>query len=277
MLTTFDQRARREGIVLRKFSLPVPLANPDDVIRLFKKNITDQTRLILMCHMINLTGQVLPVRGVVEMARRRGIPVIVDGAHAFAHLPFRHEELDCDFYGTSLHKWLLAPHGTGMLYVRRSRIAELWPLMATPASMNDNIRKFEEIGTHPAANVLAIGEAIAFHQSLGAERKAARLRYQRDYWLQPFIGHERIRINTNLDPANSGAIANIQVAGVDSGQLSDYLWHEHRIIVAGIIHEDFEGIRVSPNLLTTLAELNRLVAVIGQVLSDGIPAVSRNY
>ncbi len=275
MLTTFDQRARREGIRVRKISIPVPLEHPDDVVSLLEQNISPCTRLMLICHMINLTGQVLPVKSIVQMARRHHIPVIVDGAHTFAHIPFTHQDLDCDYYGTSLHKWLFAPHGTGMLYVRKSKIADLWPLMAAGESMAKDIRKFEEIGTHPAANALAIGEAMAFHQAVGAETKAERLRYLRDYWLGQLKHHDRIKVNTNLDPAYSCAIANVQVEGVDTNQLSNYLWDEHRIIVAGIQHEDFEGIRVSPNLFTTLAELDRFVEVIELVLRQGLPAASQ--
>ncbi len=275
MLTTFDQRARREGIRVRKISIPVPLEHPDDVVSLLEQNISPCTRLMMICHMINLTGQVLPVKSIVQMARRHHIPVIVDGAHTFAHIPFTHQDLDCDYYGTSLHKWLFAPHGTGMLYVRKSKIADLWPLMAAGESMGTDIRKFEEIGTHPAANALAIGEAMAFHQAVGAETKAERLRYLRDYWLGQLKHHDRIKVNTNLDPAYSCAIANVQVEGVDTNQLSNYLWDEHRIIVAGIQHEDFEGIRVSPNLFTTLAELDRFVEVIEHVLRQGLPAASQ--
>ena len=168
MITTFKQRERREGIVLRQFDIPVPAEDPAEIVRLFESHITPRTRLILMCHMINLTGQILPVREVVAMGRRHGLPVIVDGAHSFAHFDFEHRDLDCDYYATSLHKWLFAPHGTGMLYVRRNLIADLWPLMAAPEPMSDDIRKFEEIGTHPAANYLAIAEALTFHQGLGA-------------------------------------------------------------------------------------------------------------
>ncbi|MEE9470873.1 MAG: aminotransferase class V-fold PLP-dependent enzyme, partial [Gemmatimonadota bacterium] len=160
MLATFDQRERREGIVIRKISIPVPAEDPAEVVRRFEAAINPRTRLILMCHMINITGQILPVRDVVAMARTRGIPVIVDGAHALAHFDFRLSDLECDYYGSSLHKWLFAPHGSGLLYVRREKIADLWPLMAAGEDMASDIRKFEEIGTHPAANFVAIGEAL---------------------------------------------------------------------------------------------------------------------
>ncbi len=171
MINTFKQRENREGVVLRQFSLPVPSNDDDEIVRRFEQNITPRTKMILMVHIVNLTGQILPVRGVVQMARKRGIPVVVDGAHSLAHFSFKISDLDCDYYGTSLHKWLFAPHGTGLLYVRRSKIKDLWPLMAANENQINDIRKFEEIGTHPAANILAISEALTFHQLIGDDRK----------------------------------------------------------------------------------------------------------
>ncbi len=274
MITTFQQRGRREGIVLRQFSIPIPAEDPAEIVRLFEENISPKTRLILMSHMINLTGQILPVKGVVQMARRHGIPVIVDGAHSFAHFDFTLDDLDCDYYGTSLHKWLLAPHGTGMLYVRRSKIASLWPLMAAPDKMDDDIRKFEEIGTHPAANYLAIGEAITFHQGIGPQRKEARLRYLRDYWATRLLEQDRVRLHTSLRPGFAAGIATVQVDGLDSGDLVKHLWKQHRIIVVPIKHDEFEGVRVSPNLFTTLEELDRFCDAMEAVIRDGLPDVA---
>src|SRR5215210_185302 len=182
MLATFDQRARREGIGVKKISIPVPAEEPGEVVELYRKAITPKTKLILISHMINLTGQILPVRQLSELGRERRIPVIVDGAHTFAHFDFDQADLGCDYYATSLHKWLFAPHGTGMLYVRRDRIRGLWPLMAAPGEMDGDIRKYEEIGTHPAANHLAIAEALTFHEGIGAKPKEERLRFLRDRW-----------------------------------------------------------------------------------------------
>ena len=274
MITTFQQRERREGIVLRQFSIPVPAEDPAEIVRLFEENISTKTRLILISHMINLTGQILPVKGVVQMARRHGIPVIVDGAHSFAHFDFALDDLDCDYYGTSLHKWLLAPHGTGMLYVRRGKIASLWPLMAAPGKMDDDIRKFEEIGTHPAANYLAIGEAITFHQGIGPQRKEARLRYLRDYWATRLLEQDRVHLHTSLRPGFAAGIATVQVDGLDSGDLVSHLWKQHRIIVVPIKHDEFEGVRVSPNLFTTLEELDRFCDAMEAVIRDGLPDVA---
>ncbi|RME36666.1 MAG: aminotransferase class V-fold PLP-dependent enzyme [Planctomycetota bacterium] len=271
MLNTFRQRAAREGIVLRTFSIPVPAEDPSEIVSLFEQHITPKTRLILMCHMINLTGQILPVREVVAMARRKGIPVIVDGAHALAHFDFRLRDLDCDYYGSSLHKWLFAPHGTGLLYVRREKIADLWPLMAAPEEKRDDIRKFEEIGTHPAANYLAIAEALTFHEGIGAKRKEARLVYLRDYWAKRLLSHERVKLHTSLRPGRACGIATVQIDGIDSGRLSAWLWKEHRILTTAIKHEAFEGVRVSPSVYTTLPELDRFCDVMEWVIRHGLP------
>jgi selenocysteine lyase/cysteine desulfurase len=270
MINTWKQREQREGVTLKEFPIPVPSENPQEIVERFAEAITPRTRLILMCHVINLTGQILPVREVVAMARARGIPVIVDGAHAFAHFVFTRQDLDCDYYATSLHKWLFAPHGTGLLYVRKDKIQDLWPLMAAPEEMAGDIRKYEEIGTHPAANYLAIGEAIAFHEGLGPKRKEARLRYLRDYWATRLLEQDRVRLHTSLNPEFSCGIATVQIEGVDSGELNAYLWERHRIITTAIKHPEFEGLRVSPSVYTTLEELDRFCDAMIDVIRDGL-------
>lgn len=271
MITTFKQRERREGLVLKEFSIPVPAEKPQEIVELFERNITRKTKVILMCHMINLTGQILPVKEVVAMARQRGIPVIVDGAHALAHFDFRLSDLNCDYYATSLHKWLCAPHGTGLLYVRRDKIADLWPMMAAPETMDDDIRKYEEIGTHPAANYLAIADALTFHQGIGAANKEARMRYLRDRWAKRLLKHDRVRLHTSLKPRFACGLATVQVEGIDPEQLTDYLWKKHRIIVTPLKHPEFEGIRVTPNVYTTLDEIDRFSDIMETVIKKGLP------
>jgi selenocysteine lyase/cysteine desulfurase len=272
MLTTFKQRERREGIVLKQFSIPVPSDDPADIVRRFEENITPRTRLILMCHMINLTGQILPVRDVVAMARRHGIPVIVDGAHSLAHHDFKISDLECDNYSVSLHKWLFAPHGTGLLYVRRDKINDIWPLMAAPEAKDDDIRKFEEIGTHPAANYLAIAEALTFHQGIGGARKEARMIYLRDYWAKRLLEHDRVRLHTSLEPGMACGLANVEIDGIDPGALTNWLWQEHRIIVTPIGHAEFQGIRVTPSVYTMLDELDVFIDAMEHVANNGLPA-----
>jgi selenocysteine lyase/cysteine desulfurase len=271
MITTWQQRERRDGIVLRQFSLPVPAEDEEQVVELFERNITPKTRLILMSHVINLTGQILPVKAVVTMARRRGIPVVVDGAHAFAHFPFTLADLDCDYYATSLHKWLFAPHGTGMLFVRRDKIRGLWPLMAAPTAMDADIRKFEEIGTHPAAPYLGIADALTFHEGIGAERKAARLRALRDRWAHRLTANPRIRLHTSLKPGLACGIANVEIEGIDPHPLAAHLWKQHRILVTPILHPEFKGLRVTPSLYTTHEEIDRFAAAMEAVAERGLP------
>lgn len=272
MITTFRQRERRDGIVLRQIRIPTPAEDPAEVVRLFEEALTPRTRLILACHMINITGQILPVRDLVAMARRHDVPVIVDGAHALAHFDFTLDELDCDYYSTSLHKWLFAPIGTGLLYVRRDRISGLWPLMAAAETQGDDIRKFEEVGTHPAANHLAIAEALTFHQALGPARKEARLVYLRDRWARRLLEHDRVRLHTSLKPGMACGIATVQVEGVETPDLQGHLWRRHRIYTTPIGHDEFEGLRVSPSVYTTLEEIDRFAEAVEDVLRRGIPA-----
>jgi selenocysteine lyase/cysteine desulfurase len=272
MLTTFGQRERREGLVLTKIDLPVPAEDNADVVARFEKGITPRTKLILMAHMINITGQILPVKDVVAMARRHGIPVIVDGAHALAHFDFTIAELGCDYYATSLHKWLFSPIGTGLLYVKRDRIHDLWPLMAAPPEMDNDIRKYEEIGTHPIANFLAIGEALTFHQGIGGARKQARLIYLRDYWARKLTASPNITLHTSLKPGMSCGIATVEIAGMDPGALAAWLFNKHHIIATPIVHPQFKGLRVTPSVYTTIEELDRFVAAMQTAATKGIAA-----
>ncbi len=252
MLTTWNQRARRDGIVVKTITFEVPPPSHQYVVDRFAAAITPRTRVIEVTHITNLTGQILPVRDIVAMARPKGIAVFVDGAHAFAHFPFDRDSLDCDYYGTSLHKWLLAPIGTGFLYVRRSQITGLWPMMAAPAEMNANIRKYEEIGTHPAANHNAISVALTFHQAIGADRKVARLRYLRDRWAVPLqASSDRVKVLTPLNSPDSAAIGFVTIAGLDPAKLQAWLLNQQRIVTTLIVHPQFSGLRITPNVYTT--------------------------
>ncbi len=272
MLDTWEQRVRRDGVKLTKISFPVPPPSAADLVQRFERAITPQTRVIHFCHITNLTGHIFPVKAICDMARSRGIKTIVDGAHAFAHFPFKAADLGCDFYGTSLHKWLLAPIGTGFLYVRREHIPALWPLTPAAASRSADIRKFEEIGTHPAANHNAIAEALTFHEGIGSDRKLARLRYLRDRWATRMQAHPRIRIRTDLKEGASGAIATVQVVGIPTPKVVDYLWSRWRIIATPIVHAEYEGVRVTPNVYTTVEEVDTFAAALEQLAQKGLPA-----
>ena len=265
VITTWQQRERRGGIKLKMISFPTPPPSMDDLYQRLEHAITPRTRIIHFCHITNLTGQIFPVKKICQMARSRGIEAIVDGAHAYAQFPFKHEDLDCDYYGTSLHKWLLAPHGTGFLYVRKSKIEKLWPMMPAPASMNANIRKFEEIGTHPAANHNAIAEALTFHESIGADRKAARLRYLRSLWSERLTRFPNVTIRTSPDPEQSCGVVLVSVDGKKAPTLAEELWKQ-RILVVAIVHKDFEGLRVTPNIYTTPREIDMFASAMEKLI-----------
>lgn len=271
MLTTYEQMERRNGIVLKKIKIPVPAEDDAEIVKRFEQAITPKTRIIHISHMINLTGQIMPVKKIVQMARAKNIPVIVDGAHSFAHFDFTHADLDCDYFATSLHKWLTAPHGTGMMFVRKSKIKDLWPLQASPPSMDENIRKYEEIGTHPAANYLAISEAIAFYNGIGLARKTARMVFLREYWMKRLEKFDKVRFNTSRLPGKACGLANVNIQGVDMGALGNYLWEKFRMLTVPIIHPEFQGLRITPNVYTTLEELDRFCDVMESVAKNGIP------
>ena len=269
MLDTWEQRVRRERIKLTKVSFPVPPKSMDVLADRLLSAITPATKVLHFCHITNLTGQIFPVKKIADEARRRGIKTIVDGAHAFAHFPYKASDLGCDYYGTSLHKWLLAPIGTGFLYVRKENIPSLWPLTPAAASRTDNIRKFEEIGTHPAANHNAIAEALTFHEGIGIERKAARLRYLRNRWADRLGKNPKFRIHTNLDPAHSCAIGNIELVGVPTAKVVAQLWETWRIIATPIVHDEYTGLRVTPNVYTTLEEVDTFIQGM-ETISRGV-------
>jgi selenocysteine lyase/cysteine desulfurase len=271
MLTTIRQREQREGIKLNLIKIPIPPKNIHEITGAFERAITPRTRLIQIAHQINITGQITPVKAVCEMARARGVETIVDGAHSFAQFYFKQADLNCDYFGTSLHKWLYAPKGTGLLFVKRNKISKVWPLFAAEQKQANDIRKFEEIGTHSAAPKLAIGEAILFHNGIGGKRKEARLRYLSRYWMDRLKDSPKVRFNTSLDPQQMCAIANVQIEGLDSAKIGSHLFSQHRIITTPIAHEEFQGLRITPNLYTTLKELDRFCEVMTTIARKGLP------
>jgi selenocysteine lyase/cysteine desulfurase len=268
MLQTWEQRVARDGIKLTKIAFPVPPTSAD-LVRRFEAAITPATKVLHFCHITNLTGHIFPVREICAAARKRGITTIVDGAHAYAHFPFAIRDFDCDYYGTSLHKWLLAPIGTGFLYVRRERIKDTWALQPPPAGKAADIRKFEEIGTHPAANHNAIAEALVFHHGIGAERKAARLRYLKERWARRVMDRPRIQLHTSLDPALSCAIGTVGIDGVPPAQITGKLWDRWRIIATPIVvANEYQGIRVTPNVYTTLDEVDTFADALERIAGE---------
>lgn len=265
MLDQFALQARRYGMVNRIVSLPNDPASDDEIVQLYANAITPKTRLLLVSHLVNISGQILPVRKIADMAHAKRVAVAVDGAHAFAHLDFRIPDLGADYYAASLHKWLGVPLGAGILYVQRDRIAPLWPVFGDQGFADGDIRKLNHTGTHPVHTDLAIRHAIAFHDSIGVERKEARMKYLQQYWTTKVRGLKNVVVNTPVDPARSAGIANVGVATMKPGELAKVLLERYRIWTVAIDRENVQGARITPHLFTTTAELDVLVRALGEL------------
>ncbi len=273
------QREKREGVKVKMFPFRYPPKNIKELADAFKKNITPRTKLIEVCHITNLTGQIFPIREICQMARKRGIEVVIDGAHAFGHFEFKQKDLDCDIYGANLHKWMMAPIGTGFLYVKKEKIKKIWPLFPALNPQGDDIRKFEHIGTHPDYLELAIGEALAFHHGIGGKRNEERMRYLRNYWAKAVDKLPGVKILTSYDPEQSCGIGTFTVENMDLGKLVQVLFKKHKIyiITVGIPSFDLEGenitgIRVTPSIYTTLRELDVFIEAVSYYVKHGLPS-----
>ena len=262
MLDMFGLQAKRHGIVNRIVSLPTDPRSDDEIVSLYESAITPRTRLLMICHMVNITGHLLPVAKVADMAHRRGVQVMVDGAHTFAQLEFRIPDLHGDYFAASLHKWLGNPLGAGILWVRRDHIAELWPTFADMTVPDDDIRKLNHTGTQPVHTVLAINDALDFHESIGIRRKEARLRWLQRYWTDQVRSRPGIILNTPSDPARTGAIANVGVAGLEPAALGAALFDRYKIWTVAINSAGVRGVRVTPHLFTSTEELDALVRAL---------------
>ena len=278
MLTTWDQRRRRHGIKVTRLQFPVPTTQ-DDLYQRFENAISPRTKVFHFCHITNLTAQMFPVQRLSRLARSKGIITIVDGAHALGHFPFKLRDLECDAYGVSLHKWLLAPIGNGCLYVRRESIPKFWPMQAAPARQANDIRKFEAIGTHPWAIRAALGEALAFHQAIGAERKAARMRYLTLRWINALKQYPQFKVLSNIgEPPEMWGVSASYIDGIDVRDLTKFLMDKYRIIVVPLIggvppnaRFDYQAIRVSPNVYTTLEEIDTFALAMEDAIKNGVP------
>jgi selenocysteine lyase/cysteine desulfurase len=255
-LNSWRQRELREGVVLRKIALPPPPVPLDLFYTRVENAITPKTRVLLVCHMTHWTAQMAPLKPLAALARKHDPHYIVDGAHGFMQIPINVAEYDCDYYIGSLHKWLMAPPGNGFLYVRKARIPTLWPLTPADENSKNDIHKFEDVGTRSQANRVVMAEALTFNEGIGIDRKTARLRYLRDRWANRLKANPRVSFLTSLDPAESGAIATINIAGVDMPKMATTLHDEHGIVVSHMKHERFEGFRIVPNIHMTIAEID---------------------
>jgi selenocysteine lyase/cysteine desulfurase len=262
MLDMFEQVSKRYGVVLNKVSIPNLPASDEEIVSLYEKAITPKTKLMMVPHMVNITGQILPVRKICDMAHSKGVEVMVDGAHAFAHIQYKISELDCDYYGTSLHKWMSVPLGAGFLFVKKEKIAKTWPLIGDGTKDLSDIRRLNHIGTHACATDLTIEDAIDFYNMIGAERKEKRLRYVQQYWTSRVKNVPKIIINTPTDDTRSCGIANVGIAGMKPADLAKRLMDEHKIFTVAIDTANVHGCRITPNVYTTVEELDAFVAAL---------------
>ena len=268
MVNAYKQREERDGIKMVWISLELPSEDEDYMVRQYVNAFTSRTKVVHITHVINWNGQIIPVKKIADEAHRRGIKVIVDGAHSFAHFDFKIPELGADYFATSLHKWLYAPIGSGMLYVKKEHIAPLYPLFAAGHPKEDNIRKFEALGTRPFFIEQAIGKAIDFHELLGIERKMKRLHYLKNYWMKKVKEIPGVKLNTSLDPRWGCAIGNVIVEGKTPAALDSYLLDKYKVHTVGIEWENIKGIRVTPNVYTTTKDLDVLVEGITQFAKE---------
>lgn len=259
MINAWKQREQREGIVLKWISFDFPIEDKAAIVKGFADAFTPRTKVVHITHVINWNGQVLPAREIALEAKKRNIDVLVDGAHSFAHLVFNIPDLECDYFGTSLHKWLCAPFGSGLLYVKKDKISKIWPLLAAQEPLSADIRKFESLGTRSFAIEQAIGQAIQFHQMIGPERKFERLHYLKNYWAEKANQIPGVKIHTSLDPAFAGAVGMFSVEGKKPIEVSEHLMKNHRIHTVAIEWENISGVRVTPNVYTVTRDLDRLV------------------
>ncbi|MBP7497892.1 MAG: aminotransferase class V-fold PLP-dependent enzyme, partial [Bacteroidales bacterium] len=265
MKEALEMRAKRFGTKIREIKIPVLPVNDNQVVKIYEEAISEQTKVILISHLVYLTGQVLPVKKICDMAHSKGIEVIVDGAHSFAHLNYKISELNCDYFGCSLHKWLCAPLGTGLLYIKKDKISKVWPLFGDSKAANDSIKKFEHIGTHPISAKLGILAAIDFFNIIGAQRKEDRLRFLKNYWVDKLSALKSVKINTPLKDYQSCAIALLAVKDKTPAELANYLFDKHKIFTVAIDSEQVKGVRVAPNVYTSTADLDKLVEAIKEI------------
>lgn len=265
MLNMFRQVSKRYGVVNKIVSVPNHPESDEEIVDLYASALTDKTRLLMVCHMINITGHILPVRKICDMAHAKGVEVMVDGAHAFGHFTFSIPDLHCDYYGSSLHKWLSVPLGSGLLYVKKDKIANVWPLIASGNKDADDISRLNHTGTHPDHTDLTIADALDFQNIIGAERKEERLRYIQNYWTSRVRDLPHVILNTPADPARSCAIANVGIRGMEPSELAEILFDKYKIYTVAINGAGVHGCRITPNVYTTTGELDVLVDALTQL------------
>jgi selenocysteine lyase/cysteine desulfurase len=272
MMNAWKQREKRDGIKLVWIDLPLPCEDDAILVSAFEKAITAKTKIVHITHMINWNGQLLPSKAIADMAHSKGCEVIVDGAHTFAHIDYKIADLGADYYATSLHKWLCAPFGSGLMYIKKDKIKNIWALLSNDNPDGEDIRKFESLGTRSFASEMAIGNAVDFHNIIGSKRKEERLRYLKNYWAEKAVKIPKVKLNTSLLPKYSCALANVSVEGWEVADLDSRLFEKYKIHVVGINREAIHGVRVTPNVYTSLKDLDRLVMALEEISKMDPPA-----
>lgn len=268
MIHAWKQRELREGIKINWINLNLPIDNDDVVLKAFADATTSKTKIWHITHLMTWTGQILPAAKLCAEARRRGIISIVDAAHSFAHLDYKIQDFNCDYFGTSLHKWLCAPFGTGMMYVRKERIEKTWPLFPNDKPQSGDIRKFEALGTRSFAPEQAIAQAIDFHLAIGARRKQERLHYLKQYWCEALLKNPRIKLHISLKPEYSCALGTFSIDGMDVADVASKLFSDHQILAVSIKWENVNAVRVTPHVYTTTRDLDRFISAVMKIASS---------
>lgn len=271
MMNAWKQREKRDGVKLVWINIPQPLDDEKAILKLYQDAITPKTKLVHITHMINWTGNLVPCKAIADYAHSKGCEVIVDAAHSFAHIDFKIPDTGADYLATSLHKWLCAPFGSGLLYIKKEKIRKIWPLLSAPEPNSSDIRKFENLGTRSFASEMAIGAAVDFHQVIGLKRKEARLRYLKEYWTSKVEKLKNATFYSSLKPKFSCAIANIGIEGWQASQIEAKLFERHKIHTVSIIHEGVNGIRVTPNVYTSTRDLDLLVKGLNEIAKSAPP------
>jgi selenocysteine lyase/cysteine desulfurase len=262
MMNAWRQRAEREGIIYTQLSFKYPIENEEEIVSAFEKAITPKTKIFHITHMVNWVGQIMPVKKLCELAKKHNIQTIVDGAHSFGLMDFKIPDLGCDYFGTSLHKFLSAPIGSGMLWIKKENIEKIWPLVCNDNPKGSDIRKFETLGTRSFPIEQGIGEAINFHTAIGSKRKEERIRYLKNYWATRVINIPKVKIKTSLKDAYSCAICGVSIDGMTPGELDAALFNEYKIHTVGIVWENVSCVRITPHVYTRLQDLDKLVYAI---------------
>ena len=265
MMNAWRQRASRDGIVYTQISFDFPVENDEAIVAAYEKAITPKTKLVHITHMVNWIGQLMPVQKIADMAHSKGIEVLVDGAHSFGLIDFKIPDLHCDYFGTSLHKFLSAPIGSGMMWIKKEMIGKIWPLLCNDKPNGTDIRKFETIGTRSFPIEQGIGEALNFHNAIGPKRKEERIRYLKNYWAQKTAGIPGVKIHTSFKPEYSCAICGVSVDGLTPGELDTRLFNNYKIHTVGIVYENISLVRVTPHVYTSLKDLDVLVKALTEI------------